>query len=121
MIRMTRPMTACIVLKAFPLSLDGITTAVHPKGSTVLIPDDLFPGLFGEGFVDPVDPELDGEQSPEVSVEREIKVADKEPETAASSDDRDVLRSAYVEMFGREPDGRWSDDTLRAKLIEGDS
>lgn len=59
----------CMVLKSFPFSRDGVTTLQARAGETVDIPDDLVPGLTGEGYVKAADGMIDHkafDRAPEV-------------------------------------------------------
>jgi hypothetical protein len=43
------------ILRAFPLSRDGIRAEMQEPGAVVDIPDELHPGLLKEGWVGPAD------------------------------------------------------------------
>lgn len=60
-------MPLCKVLRAFPLSRDGVTATAHEMDEEIDVPADLAPGLIAEKYV----------------VEIEAKAVDAAPENKA--------------------------------------
>jgi len=46
-------MTKCLVLKEFPLSVDGVTSVDYVKDDQAEVPDRLIAGLAKEGYLQP--------------------------------------------------------------------
>ncbi len=121
----------CRVLRAFGLSLDGITTTPLAVGDEAAVPEEMVEGLFVEGFVTHPDPEAAavlaaaraahlGLETPAVTVpvvETTIETPDLETKDA-DGDDIEALRAQYEAVAGEPADKRWSAETLRTKIIE---
>lgn len=119
----------CRVLKAFPLSLDGITTTPLAVGDEAAVPEEMVEGLFVEGFVTHPDPDAAavlaaaraahlGLETPAVTVPV-VETTEVTPvEETKDEADIEALRAQYEAVSGEAADKRWSAETLRTKIIE---
>ena len=113
------------VLKDFPYSYDGITLKFAKKGETCDIPDGYCDGLEKEEYIAPVDiqnPAPVGDKtkmlgtSPENKSEDGVKVETKIEGDKDESPELIALRSDYFALAGKDADGRWKEDRLRAEI-----